>query len=428
MTMYKATVSALLILASAFFIYYYAAEVRGPKIIAIASKNHDNSIGMRMLYLSTGYYVSKYETTQKQYEQIMGYNPSRSKGKDIPVTDITVTEAMEFCDRLTYRESVKGTLPQGYIYSLPTFEQWKQYLADAPLKGSITPEGKNNKWSSVYPAQVGSGERNKYGIYDLRGNVKEWSSEIAEDTIVILGSSFQTLKKEHYAYPKIEVRVVGGIEVTNRDYGFRCLLVKSDKNPLTLTGDTRLHIAAQNGELEAVKNLMAESINANPRNIRNETPLHRAVVFGRNEVAEYLIHNGADINAQNDLKRTPMHMALLTEDQDMLALLIKNRANIEKRDIWDNTILHEAAKHDMPEIISMMVKQVDGVDIKGQFNWSPLMWAVQYGNIDVVDILIQEGADVNYTANHEYTPLYLAKRGNYPKIIELLKRNGAKEH
>ncbi|MBR6797656.1 MAG: SUMF1/EgtB/PvdO family nonheme iron enzyme [Opitutales bacterium] len=45
--------------------------------------------------------VSIYEITQKQYQLVMGNNPSHFKGDNLPVENVSWNEAVEFCRKLT---------------------------------------------------------------------------------------------------------------------------------------------------------------------------------------------------------------------------------------------------------------------------------------------------------------------------------------
>lgn len=182
-----------------------------------------NSIDMDMVKLPWGYYVSKYETRQSEFEAVMGYNPSEYPGADHPVETITATEADEFCRRLTELERERGTLPEGYIYDLPTFDQWMQYVADAGLRKAII----RYRFGPHQP--VGSGEVNRFGLYDLRGNVKEYSKDVNSphepfSSRVMLGASWDEtrwdwLRKDNKA---------GFIDISVKDsvVGFRCVLVR----------------------------------------------------------------------------------------------------------------------------------------------------------------------------------------------------------
>jgi len=188
-----------------------------------------NSIGMVMVKVPHGYYVSKYETRQAEFELIMGYNPSTHQSPDYPVHTVTGKEAIEFCRRLTAHEEDRGTLPKGFIYSLPTYKQWRQYVDDAPIEGSITPRGQDGAKLKA-PMPVGSGEQNRFGIYDLRGNVAEFSIDLYPSTgsPLLLGASWLTHQTDYYS-----VRNKAGFR--NPDdksvhVGFRCVLVSAEIN------------------------------------------------------------------------------------------------------------------------------------------------------------------------------------------------------
>ena len=70
--------------------------------------------------LTQGYWLGKYEVTQAQYEAVMGTNPSRNKGADLPVEFVSWFAAKMFCDKLTDLERAAGRLPEGYEYTLPS--------------------------------------------------------------------------------------------------------------------------------------------------------------------------------------------------------------------------------------------------------------------------------------------------------------------
>jgi hypothetical protein len=75
--------------------------------------------------ISQPYWLARTEVTQRQWEAVMGNNPSHFKGETLPVERVSWHEAMEFCRRLTERERAAGHLPEGYVYRLPTEAQWE---------------------------------------------------------------------------------------------------------------------------------------------------------------------------------------------------------------------------------------------------------------------------------------------------------------
>ncbi|WP_308986060.1 SUMF1/EgtB/PvdO family nonheme iron enzyme [Thalassobacterium sedimentorum] len=140
-----------------------------------------------------GYWAGVYEVTQAQFAEIMGRNPSKFLGGSRPVENVSWQEARDFCDLLTDFERDAGRLPEGYVYRLPSEAEW-EYAARA---GSITPfsfgdeaDASLGHFRGVYPrdrqdglraptgygtSTVGRYQANAFGLYDVHGNVREWT-------------------------------------------------------------------------------------------------------------------------------------------------------------------------------------------------------------------------------------------------------------
>ena len=73
--------------------------------------------------------------------------------------------------------------------------------------------------------------------------------------------------------------------------------------------DRALLKAANTGNIEAVKQHLADGVDVDAKDVAGMTPLHAAAFTGRMEVVELLIENGADVNAKNDEGGTPLDWA-----------------------------------------------------------------------------------------------------------------------
>lgn len=157
------------------------------------------------------FYIGKYEVTQKEYQEIMGENPSNFKGDNLPVESITWYNAINYCNRLSEKE---GLIPVYTIegenvswdksangYRLPTEAEW-EYAARAGTTSAFNTESsigaEEANFYGHYPylieenyfsqgkletkpgeyrqttVAVGSFSPNKWGLYDIHGNVGEW--------------------------------------------------------------------------------------------------------------------------------------------------------------------------------------------------------------------------------------------------------------
>jgi formylglycine-generating enzyme required for sulfatase activity len=70
---------------------------------------------------SNGFLLGKFEVTQKEYEVVMGTNPSYFKGDTLPVEMTDWNDAVAFCKELNGLED----LPPGWSFHFPTEAQWE---------------------------------------------------------------------------------------------------------------------------------------------------------------------------------------------------------------------------------------------------------------------------------------------------------------
>jgi formylglycine-generating enzyme required for sulfatase activity len=120
-------------------------------------------------------YVAATEVTQFQYEAIMHANPSDSRWRDpqMPVQNVSWNEAVEFCRRLSALDRRQ--------YRLPTEDEW-EYACRATSDGPFNGDRRSDAlaWSSENsgggPHSVQKKWPNRWGLFDMHGNVAEWCS------------------------------------------------------------------------------------------------------------------------------------------------------------------------------------------------------------------------------------------------------------
>ncbi len=117
------------------------------------------------------FFMDKYEVTQSRWEQLMGANPAKFIHPDQPVEQVNFYDAQKF---------VKKSNGE---CRLPTEAEW-EYAAKG---GSDSRYYWGNMMDEAYawyednsgptPHPVGQKMPNQYGLYDMMGNVWEWTED-----------------------------------------------------------------------------------------------------------------------------------------------------------------------------------------------------------------------------------------------------------
>ena len=143
------------------------------------------------------------------------------------------------------------------------------------------------------------------------------------------------------------------------------LFIPSDQNGSSITQqesttrapDISIHKAAEDGNIEVVKQHLAAGADVNMKNEDDlgATPLHQAADNGHKEIAELLIINDADVNAKDKDGETPLHKASSSGEKEIIELLIAKGADVNAKD----NSSHEwtpIAVASSPEIIKLFRK------------------------------------------------------------------------
>ena len=133
--------------------------------------------------ISKPFLLGMHQVTQRQYERVTGENPSHFKGNELPVEHLSWKEALRFCEMLSSLPAERQACRR---YRLPTEAEWEfacRAGTTTPFNTGHTLKPDQARFSSTsrssprQTATVGSYQPNAWGIFDMHGNVWEWTAD-----------------------------------------------------------------------------------------------------------------------------------------------------------------------------------------------------------------------------------------------------------
>ncbi len=196
---------------------------------------------------------------------------------------------------------------------------------------------------------------------------------------------------------------------------------------------TPLHDAANKGQTEKVKTMIAGGADVNAKEKYDCTPLYLAGRGDYVEVVEALIEAGADVNAKERLYgNTPLGDAAFGGGTEMVELLLAAGAKVNARDKNDHTPLdvciiatHDEFKDAEDNAAMMELLKKHGGKTAMEIDY-PLHHAASEGDMATVKALLKAKAEVNARDRIGRTPLHLAACKGHTAIAKLLIKAGAR--
>ncbi len=181
--------------------------------------------------LVLGFWIGRYEVTQREWMEVMGTNPSNTMGDDLPVTNVKWLDALSYCNK----KSLDDGLNPCYIidgnrvkcdfqadgYRLPTEAEWEYAARSGPWDHSGNFSGNDEAdevcWyidntKEIKP--VGQKKPNTAGIYDMSGNVWEY----CWDRKIELDKKNRVLKVDETSQEPYNIWLRGGSAYTEKNW------------------------------------------------------------------------------------------------------------------------------------------------------------------------------------------------------------------
>ncbi|XP_031437039.1 kinase D-interacting substrate of 220 kDa B isoform X3 [Clupea harengus] len=190
-------------------------------------------------------------------------------------------------------------------------------------------------------------------------------------------------------------------------------------------GQTPLMLAAEQGSMEIIQELIRRGANVNLDDVDCWSALICAAKEGHVEVVNELLESSAYIEHRDMGGWTALMWAAYKGRAEVTKVLLENEAN-------PNTTGHQysvypiiwAAGRGHAEIVHVLLKHGAKVNCSDKYGTTPLIWASRKGHYECVMHLLENGADVDQEGANSMTALIVAVKGGYTEVVkELLKRN-----
>uniref|UniRef100_A0A673V594 Kinase D interacting substrate 220 n=1 Tax=Suricata suricatta TaxID=37032 RepID=A0A673V594_SURSU len=189
---------------------------------------------------------------------------------------------------------------------------------------------------------------------------------------------------------------------------------------------TALISASKEGHMHIVEELLKCGANLEHRDMGGWTALMWACYKGRTEVVDLLLSHGANPSVTGLYSVYPIIWAAGRGHADIVHLLLQNGAKVNCSDKSGDTVLIGAVRGGHVEIVRALLQKYADIDIRGQDNKTALYWAVEKGNATMVRDILQCNPDTEICTKDGETPLIKATKMRNIEVVELLLDKGAK--
>jgi ankyrin repeat protein len=203
--------------------------------------------------------------------------------------------------------------------------------------------------------------------------------------------------------------------------------------------DSALVTAAKDGDLGAVRALIAKRVNVNEPARDGSTAILWAVYHSDEPMTKALLTAGAKVDTPNKYGVTPLIQASRTGDTPLIDLLLKAGANVSLAHPDGETALMAAARTGRADAVRLLIEAGGDVNAATYQQETALMWAAGEGHTAVVKALLDAKADANRKArvttiderkhaDHPtggFTALMYAVRNGHEAVARTLAAGGA---
>ncbi len=194
-------------------------------------------------------------------------------------------------------------------------------------------------------------------------------------------------------------------------------------------GDTALHYAARQGDVELVMLLLSLGADRSISNAASQTPYdlleNREIREGLEsehlEIIKKLLKKNGESGDTDEQGRTLLHWAAAQGYTVVMEVLLSREANVEAQDEEGNTPLHLAARYGHFEAVKLLLNKGANCQTRNKKGRTVLHQAAAGGSLDIVKFLIEEkGMSIDSTDALGATALHLAAGKGHFSVVKLL--------
>ncbi|XP_075049507.1 ankyrin repeat and death domain-containing protein 1B [Mixophyes fleayi] len=207
----------------------------------------------------------------------------------------------------------------------------------------------------------------------------------------------------------------GHINMINNLISLGLFTMEEDKD-----ANTALHLAAANGHDAVVRALLVRWEEKDTPNVKGATPFYLAVEGGYESCADQLLQDGSDINTTTNDGYTALHIAAEKGYLSLVNFLIRNHVDLTPKPNDKNTPIHLAILSNHMDIVDALVDTGFGINATNVRGHTPLHLAAELKNTDLVENLLTIGCDLTIADKQGKTALDTAARSNHTLIVDMI--------
>uniref|UniRef100_A0A671R1U3 Ankyrin repeat and death domain-containing protein 1B-like n=1 Tax=Sinocyclocheilus anshuiensis TaxID=1608454 RepID=A0A671R1U3_9TELE len=195
---------------------------------------------------------------------------------------------------------------------------------------------------------------------------------------------------------------------------------ENEKSMCCSCNNLPLHLAAKNGQCEALQLLLDNFNIRNEVNQAGQTALYLAADGAHEDCVQALLEAQCDPNIFTLSRSSPLHPVCERGHFPIVKLLINSGAQMNAQNQQLHTPFHLAVKNCHIPVIHTLLEAGCDPNVKDHMGQTALQIAAEMGKVDVVEMILKAGVDLEIQDRQNKTALGVAARGNMVIIADMI--------